>query len=217
MDRIVITIARQYGSGGKTIGKMLAADLGINAYSREILKLASEDSGINETLFNQVDEKLKATRLFRIMRKEYHGELIPPEGDDFYSNQNLFNYQAKIIKDLAEEESCVIIGRCADYVLKDYDNVVRVFVHASPEYNLRQVIERGAYSGKDPEKYIQQTDKRRAEYYQYYTGRNWKDATNYDLSLNSERLGFEGCVKTIEGYIKVRFGEHALECLTKKL
>ncbi|MDD3797306.1 MAG: cytidylate kinase-like family protein, partial [Lachnospiraceae bacterium] len=145
MDKMVITIARQYGSGGKTIGQMLAKDLGIKAYSREILKLASEDSGINETLFNQVDEKLKTTPLFRIMKKEYKGELIPPESEDFLSNQNLFNYQAKVIKDLAEEDSCVIIGRCADFVLKDKPNVIRVFVHASPEYCLKQAVERGAH------------------------------------------------------------------------
>ncbi len=211
MQKIVITIARQYGSGGKTIGKMLAEDLGIHAYSREILKLASEDSGINETLFNQVDERLKNTTLFGIMRREYHGELIPPESEDFYSNRNLFNYQAKVIKDLAEESSCVIIGRCADFVLKEYPNVIRVFIHASPEHNLRQVIERGAYSGKDAEKYILKTDKYRADYYHYYTGQNWKDATNYDLCLNSEQLGFEGCVEAIKAYAKVRFGENVFD------
>ena len=149
MDRVVITIARQYGSGGKTIGKMLAADLGIKAYSREILKLASEDSGINERLFNQVDEKLKSTSLFGIMKRAYKGELIPPESEDFTSNQNLFNYQAKVIKELAETESCVIIGRCGDYVLKGNPRVVSVFVHASPEYCLKQAIERGAHAGKD--------------------------------------------------------------------
>ncbi len=201
MDRVVITIARQYGSGGKTIGKMLAADLGIKAYSREILKLASEDSGINERLFNQVDEKLK---------RAYKGELIPPESEDFTSNQNLFNYQAKVIKELAETESCVIIGRCGDYVLKGNPRVVSVFVHASPEYCLKQAIERGAHAGKDVEKFIQRTDKYRAEYYHYYTGQEWNDARNYDLCLNSERLGFEGCVEAIKAYIKIRFGENAI-------
>ena len=211
MEKIVVTIARQYGSGGKTIGNMLAADLGIRAYSKEILKLASEDSGINEALFNQVDEKLKNTRLFGIMRREYHGELIPPESENFLSNQNLFNYQAKVIKDLADEESCVIIGRCGDYVLKDYPNVVRTFIYASPEHNLKQAIERGAQRPKDAEKYIQKTDKYRADYYKYYTGQNWTDARNYDLCLNSEKLGFEGCVEAIKAYIRIRFGEHALD------
>ena len=210
MDRVVITIARQYGSGGKTIGKMLAADLGIKAYSREILKLASEDSGINERLFNQVDEKLKSTSLFGIMKRAYKGALIPPESEDFTSNQNLFNYQAKVIKELAETESCVIIGRCGDYVLKGNPRVVSVFVHASPEYCLKQAIERGAHAGKDVEKFIQRTDKYRAEYYHYYTGQEWNDARNYDLCLNSERLGFEGCVEAIKAYIKIRFGENAI-------
>ena len=210
MDRVVSTIARQYGSGGKTIGKMLAADLGIKAYSREILKLASEDSGINERLFNQVDEKLKSTSLFGIMKRAYKGELIPPESEDFTSNQNLFNYQAKVIKELAETESCVIIGRCGDYVLKGNPRVVSVFVHASPEYCLKQAIERGAHAGKDVEKFIQRTDKYRAEYYHYYTGQEWNDARNYDLCLNSERLGFEGCVEAIKAYIKIRFGENAI-------
>ncbi len=207
MDNIVVTIARQYGSGGKTIGQMLAKEMGIKAYSREILKLASEDSGINERLFNQADEKLKSTSLFGIMRREYKGELIPPESEDFLSNQNLFNYQAKVIKDLAEEESCVVIGRCADYVLKDYPNVVSVFVHASPEYCLKQAIERGAHIGKDVDKFIQKTDKYRGEYYKYYTGREWNDARNYDLCLNSEKLGFQGCVDAIRDYIRIRFGE----------
>jgi len=211
MEKIVITIARQYGSGGKTIGKKLAADLGIKAYSNEILKLASEDSGINETMFNQVDEKLRNTPLFRIMKKEYRGELIPPESDDFLSNQNLFNYQAKVIKDLAEEGPCVIIGRCADHVLMDFPKLVRIFIYASPEYNLRQVIERGAYTGKDVEKYIQKTDKRRSDYYHYYTGKEWSDARNYDLCLNSECIGDEGCVRVIKDYIRIRFGEHALD------
>lgn len=206
MERVVVTIARQYGSGGKTIGKMLAEDLGIKAYSREILKIASEESGISETLFNKADEKLKTSSLFGIVKREYKGELLPPESEDFVSNQNLFNYQAKIIKDLAEKESCVIIGRCADFVLRDNPNVVSVFVHASPEYCLKQSIERGAYTGKDVEKFIQKTDKYRGEFYHYYTGRVWNDARNYDLCLNSEKLGFDGCVEAIKAYIQVRFG-----------
>ncbi len=205
MEKVIVTIARQYGSGGKTIGTMLAEDLGIKAYSREILRLASEESGINEALFNKADERLKSTSLFGIMKREYKGELIPPESDDFTSNRNLFNYQAKVIKALAEEESCVIIGRCADFILKDRPNVVSVFVHASPEYCLEQAIAKGANGGKDVERFIQKTDKYRAEYYRYYTGQDWNDARNYDLCLNSGKLGFEKCVEAIKSYIQVRF------------
>ena len=118
MDNIVITIARQYGSGGKTVGHMLAEDLGFNFYNREIMRLASEDSGINEKLFGRVDENLKTSLLKRLagVKNIYDGKLIPPEDGDFVSDDNLFNYQAKIIKQLAETENCIIIGRCADFI-----------------------------------------------------------------------------------------------------
>lgn len=207
MDKVVVTIARHFGSGGKTIGEMLANDLGINWYERDIIKMASEDSGISEALFNQADEKLKRTPLFFGKTKaEYKGKLISPKSDDFVSDQNLFNYQAKIIRELADKESCVIIGRAADYVLKDYPNVVRVFVHASKEYCIQQAKERASYIGRDYDKFIEKTDKFRGDYYRYYTGQEWTDARNYDLCLNSERLGFEGTMEAIKDYIVRRFG-----------
>ena len=208
MENVVITIARHFGSGGKTIGQMLAKDLGIKCYEKEIIKMASEDSGINEALFNQADEKLKHTPLFVGKSKgEYKGKLISPDSDEFVSDHNLFNYQAKIIRDLAARESCVIIGRAADYVLKDMPGVVSVFVHASKEYCIKQAVERRAYTGKDVEKFVEKTDKYRSDFYRYYTGQEWTDARNYDLCLNSERLGFEGTMEAIEAYIKVRFGK----------
>ena len=119
MKHTVITIARSYGSGGRTLGKLLAKELGIHCYDRELLRMASEQSGINEALFGQVDEKVKSLPLFGISKKIYKGEVFPPESDDFVSDDNLFNYQAKVIKEVAAEESCVIIGRCADFILKD--------------------------------------------------------------------------------------------------
>lgn len=201
----VITIAREYGSGGRTIGEMLAKDLNIHYYDKELMKLASEDSGINEALFAKADEKLKATSLFRIAKSAYSGELIPPESDDFVSNDNLFNYQAKIIRQLAEEESCVIIGRCSDYVLKDYDNVLSVFIHAPLDFCLEQAAKKHSMSAKELEKFVERTNKHRAEYYKYYTGRNWTDAKNYDLCLDSSKLGFERCVEEIKAYMNVRF------------
>ena len=199
MENVVITIARHFGSGGKTIGEMLAKDLGIHCYNREIIRMASEDSGISEILFNRADERVKRSFLFGKAHPEYKGKVIPPESDGFVSDKNLFNYQAKIIRELAERESCVIIGRAADYVLKDYDNVVRV-------YCIQQTIERRAYVGKDVERFIAKTDKYRSDYYRYYTGREWTDARNYDLCLNSECLGFDKCVEAVKAYIKVRFG-----------
>ena len=208
MRNIVITVSRQYGSGGKTIAAMLAKDLGINCYSREILRMASEDSGINESLFGMSDEKIRHAGWFRILSRPYDGELLPPEDRDFVSDDNLFNYQAKIIKQLAEQEPCVIVGRCADFILKDYPNVVSVFVHAPMDYCIQRGMERTIItSEKEMEKYIIKTDKHRGDYYHYYTGRAWNDARNYDLCLNSSKLGFDKCVEMIEEYVAIRFGK----------
>ena len=210
MGNIVITIARHFGSGGKTIGEMLAKDMGIPCYALEIIRMASEESGISEALFNQADERLKRTPLSTRLgstKAEYTGDLIGPGSSQFVSDKNLFNYQAKVMRDLAEKESCVIVGRAADYVLKGNPNVVSVFVHASKEYCIQQTIERRAYTGKDVEKFIERTDRYRSDFYRYYTGQDWHDARNYDLCLNSERLGFEGCVEEIKSYIGIRFGQ----------
>ena len=185
MKNAVITIARQYGSGGKTIAAMLAKDLGINCYGREILKMASEESGINERLFGMSDEKLKHSVLMKLLKRPYEGDLIPPESSGFVSDDNLFNYQAKVIKELAESESCVIVGRCADYVLRDFPNVISVFIHADREFCLEQAMERNSMSLKEMQRFIEKTDKYRGDFYKYYTGHEWSDARNYDLCLNS--------------------------------
>ena len=204
-EKVVITIARQYGSGGRTVGEMLAKRLDIHYYDKELMKLASEDSGINESLFANTDEKLKNTNLFKIAHRVYHGELISPESDDFVSTQNLFNYQAKIIKELAEQESCVIVGRCADFILKDYDNVLSVFIHAPHEYCMEQAAKKHSMPSKELERFILKTDTHRADYYKYYTGREWTDARNYDLCLDSSKLGYNRCVEEIISYMNVCF------------
>lgn len=203
MDKYTITIARGYGSGGRVIGKLLAKELCIPFYDRNLLRLASDDSGINEQLFVDADEKVKNTLLYKVAKKVYKGELIPPDRDDFISNENLFNYQAKIIKELAREGSCVIMGRCADYILKDYDHVLRIYIHA-PLEDCIQAVDKIA-PVRNPKDYILMTDKRRGAYYRYFTGRNWRDADNYDLCLNSSHLGYEKCVEVIKAYLDIKF------------
>ena len=205
MEHIVVTIARQYGSGGKTVGEMYAKELGIPCYGMNLLKMASEESGINEQLFMQFDEKLRNNLLLRMTTDLYDGQVIPPGHKDFVSAKNLFNWQAEVIKRLAKNETCVIIGRAADYVLKDYPNVVSVFVHASPEFNLARAMERNSMTTAEMEKFIASTDKYRSDFYKHYTGREWTDARNYDLCLNSGKQVFEKCVEEIKAYIKVRF------------
>lgn len=204
MEHFVITIARGYGSGGRVIGQMLAKALGVHFYDRDLLRLASDESGINEQLFINADEKVKNTLLYKVARKVYKGELIPPDRDDFVSNENLFNYQAKIIQELARRESCVIMGRCGDYVLKDYDHVVSIYIHAPMEDCIKGVDKIAPV--KNPRDYILMTDKRRGAYYRYFTGKDWKDANNYDLCLNSSDLGYEKCVEVVKAYLDIKQG-----------
>lgn len=204
MDQYVITIARGYGSGGKTIGKMLSEKLDIPFYDRELLRMASDDSGIHERLFGQADERVKPG-LRKPFGKVYKGDLLPPESDDFVSDDNLFNYQAKIIKELADTRSCVIVGRCADFILQDRPNVVKLFVHAPFESCVKTVMDMYALPQKEAEKKIQDTDRHRSAYYKYYTRRNWDNAQNYDLCLNSAELGFDKCVEIVEAYMNIRF------------
>ena len=206
MQNVVITIARQYGSGGRLIGKMLSEELGIPYYDRQLLQLASDDSGINEKLFANADEKVKGTALFKIAKKVYNGEKIPADIEDSVSNDRLFNYQAKIIRELAEEDSCVIIGRCADYVLKDFDNVISVFIHADEEKCAARISEIRRMEPKELLKHMADVDKRRGMYYKYYTGKDWADARNYDICLDSGKIGYRGCVEAIKQQIELRFG-----------
>jgi cytidylate kinase len=204
MDKFVIAITRTCGSGGTTIGKMLCNDLGINMYDKELLRLASDDSGINEALFANADEDVKNSILYKVSKHVYNGELIPPESGDFISDDNLFNYQAKILNELSERESYVVIGRCADYILKDNPNVFKIFIHASNEYCIQHEMDILSLSEKEAIKNIKKLDKYRSDYYYYHTGKKWEDVKNYDLSLDTSKLGFEKCVKYIKEYIKLR-------------
>ena len=203
MDNFVITIARQYGSGGRTVGEMLAKKLGIGYYDKDIIRMASEDSGIHETLFGRVDEYSSAKKPLFGKNGIYSGELISPQSKDFTSDENLFNYQAKVVNDLAEKESCVIVGRCVNYVFKDRPNTLRVFIHAPWEFRVEKASEKISGSREDVEKFLLKDDKRKQDYYRKFAGGIWNDATNYDLCLNSGKLGFEKCVDAILAQMNV--------------
>lgn len=205
MDKFVVTIARGFGSGGRTIGKKLAEKLGVKFYDKELIRIASDESGINEALFGQSDEKTRNG----IFGKPgvYKGEVIAPGKSGFISEENLFNYQAMVIKKLASDESCVIVGRCADYVLRDEPHVIRVFIYADEEQCIKNAADvKGITDRREAVKTITATDKERAAYYKAHTGREWIDARNYDLCLNSGDLGFDKCVDIITDFIKVKLG-----------
>lgn len=203
MKPYIITIARQYGSGGKTVGRMLAARLGIPCYNREIITMASEDSGVNAVLFS--DERLKPDLLTRLRSRYKGGQPLPNDSSKSYlRDEALFDYQAKIIRQLACEGPCVLIGRCADYILRDRPDVVRVFVHADSEFCLQQAMKVDSLPEDEVRKKIEEIDDYRAKYYKHHTGNDWNDARNYDLSLNSAVLGFDGVVEEIVQYMEVR-------------
>lgn len=199
-ENFVIAITRTCGSGATSIGKILAKDLGVELYDRNILRLASDDSGISQELFARADEDQKQSILFRASQKVYNGELIPPESEDFTSNNNLFNYQAKVLRQLADESSYVVIGRAADYVLYDKPNVVRVFIYASREKCIQKEMNRQKIDRKRAEKFIATTDKYRRDYYRYFTGQVWDDMRNYDLCLNTTALSFEQAAQAIRDF-----------------
>ncbi|MDD3251187.1 MAG: cytidylate kinase-like family protein [Lachnospiraceae bacterium] len=205
--RFAIAITRTCGSGGGSyIGKKLAEHYGIDLYDRKLLRLASDDSGINETIFANADENTKKTLLYRVSQRIYNGEIIPPESGNFVSDQNLFHYQAKILRELLEHESYICVGRAADFVLRDKDNVLSVYLDAPYEFRVKREMERQGIQRAEAEKYINRLDKYRNSYYVYHTGRRWKNPENYDLCLDTSRLGLDACVTLIETYIQLKFG-----------
>lgn len=203
MEHTVITIARSYGSGGRTLGKKLAEELDIHCYDRGLIRMASDESGINEALFGKADEKLQKMPLFHIAKKHYNGEVLTPDSDEFVSNDNLFNYQAKIIQEVAKEESCIIIGRCADYLLRDKDYVKRLFFYAPKKDCIARVKEQNGGTEKEIEKKIERIDKYRADYYKYYTGNEWNDVRNYDFCLDTSSLSYDKLIQVVKAYLQI--------------
>lgn len=207
METYAITIARGFGSGGRTLSFKLAEELGIHSYENRILTLAAQYSGLEEKEFVEVNERLRGGYIGSKLR-ELQRHLAPiPQLERFTSDDELFAIQSKIIKRLVDEESCIIVGKCADYILKDYKNVLSVYVEAPRSYCRSRVMERMGVTPAEADQLISKTDKYRAEYYKYYTGgKQWDNPTNYDIVLNSERLGERGCIDMIKAALQVKFG-----------
>lgn len=205
MDHFVITIARGFGSGGKEIGTKLSKQLGIPCYEKELLDMASVYSGINKQLFAEVDEKLRGSYLRNLLTKTPSEYVVEPSSKKFTSDVNLFNIQSEIIRELAKTESCIIIGKCADYVLRDRDNVVSVYIEAPRKDCVQSIMNKMHVSEQEANELIQKTDKYRADYYKFYTnGGYWTNPVNYDLTINSARAGRDMCVELIIDYLKLK-------------
>ena len=205
-NHFVITIGRQYGSGGRITGRMLAEELGIHFYDEEILKMTSETSAIGEQYFRLADEKAGNNLLFRIVKEMKPYLYLPKAEGHLTTPENLFRFQSEVIRKLAAEETCIIAGRCADYILEqeNLDELIRIFVYANMDTRVRRVMDVDKVDEKEALKRIKRIDKERRDYCRYFAGRNWMDMEHYDLPINSSRLDFEQMVILIKDYIRLK-------------
>ena len=200
---IIINVGRQLGSGGHDIGRMLALDFGAKYYDRELLNLAAKESGFSEKVFEQNDEKRGFFKgLFSM------GSPHVNSGSLYKSNvsqESLFQFQSDAIIKAAKEGSCVFVGRCADYVLRDFPNVVNIFITASMNYRVEQIMNKQHLDENAAKAFIEKRESQRAEYYNYYTGKKWGHASSYDFCIDSSVLGLVETEKIIAGFIRKKF------------
>ena len=200
----VITIGRQFGSGGRYVGKLLAEKLGIPYYDKQLLAEAAKDSGICEELFEDHDEKPTRSLLFSmVMGMQMHSD-AGGAYMDMPLNHKIFLAQFDAIRRIASEGPCVIVGRCADYVLRDKANAVHVFVKADMPSKVERAVTYYGVERQKAEEVIRKADKQRASYYSYYATSDWGDINNYDLSVDTGKLGVEGAVELISRYVEIR-------------
>lgn len=206
MDNFVITFARGFGTGGKEIASRLAKELGIHCYENRILTLASQMSGLDENVFMEVNEKIRSTGGFSsFLRGLPRSKHYITRNEEFISDDTLFEYQQKIIENLADMESCVIVGKCADWVLRNRPNVVSIYIEAPRNFCAKRTMDHMGVTEETANATIKQTDKFRADYYTYYThGNYWTNPVNYDMTLNSEKVGVDQCVEVIKAYLEIK-------------
>ncbi len=193
----IFTIGRQFGSGGRQVGKKLAERLGIPFYDSELLAISAKDSGLSEALFQTADEKATSSLFYSLVMGNYPMATGAVGIAEMPLNDQLFLLQSKTIKKVADAGSCVIVGRCADYVLRDEPNVLSIFIHASIEERVKRAIEVYEVAPEKAEDTCLKADKKRANFYNYYSDRKWGMCRTYHLSLDSGCLGIEGAVDQI--------------------
>lgn len=199
--KTVITLGRQFGSGGKLIGEALSKELKIPYYDKEILNLASKSSGINEDFFREHDEKPNRSLLFSMVTGMRNGIDMTSVPLELPLNHKIFLAQFDTIKKLAREEPCIIVGRCADYVLKDEPHVLKVFIYAELESRIQRISESKKISERDAADLINKADKERNNYYNYFSGQKWGQSINYDLCINTTHIRIDQAVQLIESLI----------------
>lgn len=200
-NRTVVTIGRQFGSGGREIGKRLADSLGIPFYDKELITLASKESGLCQEFFEKADERASHGLSYAFaLGVPFFGNISPC--NDYLSNDTLFKIQSDTIRKIASGKSCVIVGRCADYILRDDERCVNVFIHSPLMNRIERIVERNRVTVEDAKTLIEKTDKSRAGFYNYYSNKTWGVASSYHLSLDSSALGVEEAVVFIRNFVQ---------------
>jgi len=198
MANQIITIGREFGSGGQYVGEELAKRLGVKLYDKELLQQAAKESGFCEEIFENHDEKPTNSFLYSLVMDTYSANGYSTASFlDMPLNHKVFLAQFETIKKLAERESCIIVGRCADYALADHPDCINVFIKADMDYRVKLVSKRSNLTENKAKDMIIKQDKQRASYYNYYTSKKWGDSKSYDLCLDAGKLGLEGCVEMI--------------------
>jgi cytidylate kinase len=201
--QIIINVGRQLGAGGRTIAKGLAETFGCKFYDKELLNLAAKESGFSEKFFEQNDEHKGFFKSLFHLHASHVGD------NNFYGNgisqESLFKFQSDAIRKAAAMGSCVFVGRCADYILRDFENVVNIFISAREDFRIEQVCKRHGFDRDTALKYIHSQDSSRASYYNYYTGKKWGHASSYDLCVDASLLGIEKTQELIACFIRERF------------
>ena len=207
-NNTIITIGRQYGSGGHDIGKQLAEELNVPFYDKALLERAAKDSGLCQEIFENHDEKPTNSFLYSLVMDTYSLGYTTSSFSEMPLNHKIFLAQFDAIKNIAKEGPCVIVGRCADYALADFPNVVNVFLHADMQDRVVRIARRHDLTDAKAKDLIVKTDKRRASYYNYYTSKKWGDAAGYDLSLNTATLSIDGTIHMIREFMAYKEREH---------
>ena len=204
MDKYVITIGREYGSAGRQIGMQLADEFGIKCYDKELLARAAQDSGMAEELFHNHDEKPTNSFLYSLVMDTYSMGYSTSSFVDIPLNQKVFMAQYDSIKKLAQEENCIIVGRCADYALKDDPGLISIFIKANMNAKIKRIMRIYDYTESKARDTFIKTDKKRASYYNFYSNKKWADSRSYDLCIDSSELGIDNTVKFLKSYIETR-------------
>lgn len=204
MANTIITIGRQYGSAGREIGYKVAKDLGIKLYDKEMLDRAAKESGLCQELFETHDEKPTSSFLYSLVMDTYSLGYTSGSYTDMPINHKVFLAQFDAIKKIADEGPCILVGRCADYALEEYDNVLSLFIHAKMDARIRRIARIYDLTDAKARDIIVKTDKKRASYYNYYSNKKWGAAESYHMCLDSSVLGINGTAEAIEHLVELK-------------